>query len=190
VSLVTGPDTKIIEQKDARYPSHVRERAIVESGVRHAHRLQLFLRGRLGGEDALGLVFRCPAVLRRAEELHANFLGGRGDFRLNVDGLWLDGTDDDVHAGQSLLDRVVVGIVDLDHLGVALNGGFGSLSIMSWSSVTSGTTGLLLRYSYLTGKNDNLLDGPSSLVFQELLNDEGAEVTGPDDGEVCISRHE
>jgi len=43
---------------------------------------------------------------------------------------------------------------------------------------------------YLTGKNDNLLDGPSSLVFQELLNDEVAEITGSDDGEVCISRHE
>ena len=43
---------------------------------------------------------------------------------------------------------------------------------------------------YLASKNDNLVDGASSLVFQELLNDEVAEVTGPDDGEVCISRHE
>jgi hypothetical protein len=43
---------------------------------------------------------------------------------------------------------------------------------------------------YLAGENDNLLDGPSSLVFQELLDDEAAEVTGPNDGEVCVSRHE
>jgi hypothetical protein len=43
---------------------------------------------------------------------------------------------------------------------------------------------------YLAGQNDNFLDGPSSLVFQELLNDDAAEFTGPNDGEVCISRHD
>ena len=43
---------------------------------------------------------------------------------------------------------------------------------------------------HLAGKNDYLFDGPSSLVFEELLNDDVAEVTGPNDGEVCVSRHE
>ncbi len=43
---------------------------------------------------------------------------------------------------------------------------------------------------YLACKDDNLLDSASGLVLQELLNDEGAEVTGPNDGEVCVSRHE
>jgi hypothetical protein len=48
-----------------------------------------------------------PPELRRAEQLHANFLGNRSDFRLNIDGQWLDGTDDNnVHTGQSLLDGV------------------------------------------------------------------------------------
>jgi hypothetical protein len=115
--------------RDVRYPSHIRERAIVESSVWHTHRFQHFLHGRLDSEDALGLVFRYPAELRRAEQLHAYFLGGRSDFRLNIDGRRVDGADDNVHIGQSLLDGFVVGIVDLDHLGVALNGGFGSLSV-------------------------------------------------------------
>ena len=43
---------------------------------------------------------------------------------------------------------------------------------------------------HLAGKNDYLLDDPSSLVFEELLNDDVAKVTGPNDGEVCVSRHE
>ena len=44
--------------------------------------------------------------------------------------------------------------------------------------------------TYLAGKDDNFLDSSGSLVSQELLNDVDAEVTGPDDGEVCVSRHE
>jgi hypothetical protein len=43
---------------------------------------------------------------------------------------------------------------------------------------------------YLAGKDDDRLDGPGSLVLQELLNNEGAEGTCTDDGEVCVSRHE
>jgi hypothetical protein len=43
---------------------------------------------------------------------------------------------------------------------------------------------------YLAGKDDHLLDGPGSLVLQELLNDEGADVTGTGDGKICVSRHE
>jgi len=43
---------------------------------------------------------------------------------------------------------------------------------------------------YLAGKDSNLLDGSNSLVLEELLNDEAAKVTGPDDGEVCVSRHD
>ena len=41
--------------------------------------------------------------------------------------------------------------------------------------------------TYLAGKNDDLLYGSGSLVFQELLNDVDTESTGPDDGEVCVS---
>lgn len=175
--------------RDARYPSHIRERTIVESSVGQTHRFQLCLHSRLSSEDTLGLVFRYPAELRRAEQLHSYFLGSRSDFRLNVDGLWLNGTDNNVHTGKGLLDGVVFGIVDLDHLGVSLNGGFGSLQPIRGTQhiMYSQIIGSIL---YLAGKNDNLLDGPSSLVFQELLNDEVAEVTGPNDGEVCISRHE
>ena len=114
--------------RDARYPSHIRERAIVEGSVWHAYRFQLLLRSRLGSEDTLGLVFRYPTELRRAEQLHAYFLSSRGDFCLDIDGLRLNGTDDNVHAGQSLFDGIVFGIVDLDHLDVTLNGEFGSLN--------------------------------------------------------------
>jgi hypothetical protein len=44
--------------------------------------------------------------------------------------------------------------------------------------------------TYLAGKDDDLLHGSGSLVFQELLNDVDTESTGADDGEVCVSRHE
>ena len=43
---------------------------------------------------------------------------------------------------------------------------------------------------YLAGKDDDLLDDPSSLVLQELLNDVDTEGTSPDDGEVGVSRHD
>ncbi len=43
---------------------------------------------------------------------------------------------------------------------------------------------------YLSGKDDDFLDDPDSLVLQELLNDEVTEDTGPNDGEFCVSSHE
>ena len=43
---------------------------------------------------------------------------------------------------------------------------------------------------YLAGKDDNVLYDPSNLVLQELLNDIVSDATGPNDGKVCISRHE
>src|SRR5712692_7991157 len=78
-----------------------------------ADRFQLFLRSCLGSKDHFGLVFRYSPELRRAEQLHAYFLGSHSDFRLNIDGLWPNSTDDNldnVHAGWSLLDRVVLGV--------------------------------------------------------------------------------
>ena len=86
-----------------------------------------------------------------------------------------------------MFDGFVVGIVDLDHLGVAFNRGLGPLTVMfrwvlSQIAYWMGT--------YLAGKDDNLLHGSGSLVFQELLNDVDTESTGSDDGEVCVPRHE
>jgi hypothetical protein len=43
---------------------------------------------------------------------------------------------------------------------------------------------------YLASKDDDLVDDPSSLVLQELLDDDVTEVTSPNDGEVFVSRHE
>jgi hypothetical protein len=43
---------------------------------------------------------------------------------------------------------------------------------------------------YLAGKDGDLLDNPSRLGLQELLNDVVAEGTSPNDGEFCVSRHE
>ena len=43
---------------------------------------------------------------------------------------------------------------------------------------------------YLTRKDDDLLDDPSSLFLEELLNDVNTDGTGPNDGEFCVSRHE
>jgi hypothetical protein len=43
---------------------------------------------------------------------------------------------------------------------------------------------------YLAGKDNDLLDGPDSLVLQELLNDVVAECTSSNNGEVRVSRHE
>jgi hypothetical protein len=48
--------------------------------------------------------------------------------------------------------------------------------------------GLIL---YLAGKDNHLLDDPSGLVPEELLDNEATEGTSPDNGEVCVfSRHE
>ena len=53
------------------------------------------------------------------------------------------------------------------------------------------TRNIIIRWIlYLAGKDNNLLDGASSLVLQELLNDVSANVTSPNDGKVCVSRHE
>ena len=38
-----------------------------------------------------------------------------------------DGADDDVHTSQGVLDGCVVGIVDLDHLGIAMDRLIGTL---------------------------------------------------------------
>jgi hypothetical protein len=46
------------------------------------------------------------------------------------------------------------------------------------------------RILYLAGKDDDLLYDPGSLVLKELLNDVVTEGTGPNNGEVCVSRHE
>ena len=43
---------------------------------------------------------------------------------------------------------------------------------------------------YLAGKDGDLLDDTGSFVLQQLLNDVGTDGTGPNDGEVCVSRHE
>ena len=43
---------------------------------------------------------------------------------------------------------------------------------------------------YLAGKDDDLLDDTGNLVLQQLLNDVNTESTGPNDGKVCVSRHE
>ena len=43
---------------------------------------------------------------------------------------------------------------------------------------------------HLMGKDNDLLDDAGSLVLEELLNDISANVTGPNDGEVRMSRHE
>src|SRR5258708_37707828 len=63
-------------------------------------RFQLFLRRCLGREDSFSLVFWYSSE-RRAAQLHTYFLGSHSDFRLNIDGLWLNGTtDNNVHTGQ------------------------------------------------------------------------------------------
>lgn len=46
------------------------------------------------------------------------------------------------------------------------------------------------RILYLSGKNGDLLDDPSSLFFQELLDDAVADSTCPNDSEFGISRHD
>ena len=52
------------------------------------------------------------------------------------------------------------------------------------------TIKMLDEFTYLAGKDDHILNNPGSLVLQELRNDVAADDTGPDDGEVCVSRHE
>ncbi len=85
----------------------------------YTDRFQHFLRSCLGSEDPFGLVFRYSPELRRAEQqLHTYFLCSHGDFRLSIDGLLLNDTDDNVYTGQSLFDRVVFRVVEFDHLGV------------------------------------------------------------------------
>jgi hypothetical protein len=49
---------------------------------------------------------------------------------------------------------------------------------------------MLDEFTYLAGKDDNILDDPGSPVPQELRNDVAADDTGPDNGEVCVSGHE
>ena len=43
---------------------------------------------------------------------------------------------------------------------------------------------------YLASKDDDFIDDPGRLVLQELLNDVFTDCTSPNDGKVCVSRHE
>jgi hypothetical protein len=43
--------------------------------------------------------------------------------------------------------------------------------------------------SYLAGEDDNFVNCSSSLVLQELADEETANVAGPDDGEIFIRGH-
>ena len=87
-----------------------------------------------------------------------------------------------------MLDGFTVGIVDLDHLGVTLNGVLGVLNGPQPNVIMNS---LLIRWIlYLAGKDDDLLDDSSSLVLEELLNDVATNFTCPNDGKDRVSRHE
>ena len=89
-----------------------------------------------------------------------------------------------------MLDRCLVGIIDLDHLGVTLNGVLGALSIHSQGSTQPVVYNLIIRWIlYLAGKDDDLLDDSSCLVLEELLDDVGTNVTCSSDGKFRVSRH-
>jgi hypothetical protein len=177
---------------DVRRPDIIRKGASVEDSVRDTQSFQLGLNICLGPEQSLGRSFGYPSEVRRNEQLDVYFHGGRSDLPLNIEGLSRNGTDDDLHASQGALDRFVIGIVDLDHLGVTLNGGLGALSVHDqWVLLShiiyNVKTGWIL---YLSGEDDDFLDDSGSLVLQELLNDEVTEGTGPNDGEFRVSSHE
>jgi hypothetical protein len=46
-----------------------------------------------------------------------------------------------------------------------------------------------MRDSYLAGKDDDFVDRPSSLVLQELANDETAKGASSDNGEIFVPGH-
>ena len=79
----------------------------------------------------LGVFFRISTEFRRNEQLDVYFLGSGSDFLLNVESCYRNGTDDNVHTSQGVLDGLVIGIVDLDHPGVTLNRGLGALGMHS-----------------------------------------------------------
>ena len=114
--------------RDLRCPNVIREWARIEEGIWHTQSFQLALDVRLRPEPPLGPSFRYSPELRRNEQLDTCFLACGSDFPLNIEGCSRNGTDGDVHTCQSLLDGSMVGIVDVDHLGVALNRGLGALS--------------------------------------------------------------
>lgn len=43
--------------------------------------------------------------------------------------------------------------------------------------------------AHLASKDDNLMDCPCGLIFQELTDEEATCVAGPDDSEVLVTRH-
>ena len=117
--------------RDVRRPNVIREHASVEGGVWDTQSFQLALEFRLCPEHPHGLSFRVSTEVRRNEQLDVCFLGGLGDLPLNLEGPGRNGTDDDLHTRQGVLDGLAVGIVDLDHLGVAFNRGLGVLGAHS-----------------------------------------------------------
>ena len=110
-----------VYQKDVRRPPGIRELASVESGVWQAQSFQLALKIGFRPVKPLRISFRYMSELRRNKQLDVCILGSRSDFPLNIKGRYRDGTDDDLHASQGVLDGFIVGIVDLDHLGITFN---------------------------------------------------------------------
>jgi hypothetical protein len=126
--MVNQTKRVVAYQKDARDPGIICEQASVESRIRHIQCFQLTLNIRLRPKNPIGLSIGYPSKLRGNEQLHANAFGGLSDFRLDIDGCAWNGTDNDVHTCQGLLDRSLVGIVNLDDLGVAFNRGLRALT--------------------------------------------------------------
>src|SRR6267154_6286868 len=177
--------------RNVRLPSEIGPRASVEGGVRHTQSFQLVLNVCFRPGYPLCRPFRYISIFRRNEQFNVDLLSGCSDFLLNIKGRYCNGTDDDIHTGQRVLDGCFIVVVDLDHLGIALNGGLGALCVHSQWSTQHIMYDLIIGWIlYLTSKDDDLLDGPGSLVLEELLNDVAADRTGTNDGEFHVSRHE
>ena len=84
----------------------ISEQASVECRVWDIQSFQLALDIRLRPPNPLGLSIGYSSKLGWNEQLDACVFGGRGDFHLSIDGFswnW-NGTDNDVYAGQGMLD--------------------------------------------------------------------------------------
>jgi hypothetical protein len=120
---------------DLRDPNVILKRASIEDGIWHTQSFQLALNVCFRSRYPICRSFRYSSILRRNEQFNVDLLGRCSDFLLNIKGRYRNRTDDNIHTGQGRLDGCLIGVVDLDHLGITLNGGLGALCVHSrWST--------------------------------------------------------
>jgi hypothetical protein len=142
------------------------EQTRVEDGVGQIQLLEEVLHDLLGGVRTLRHV---DTVLGRHEQLHARGLGGSHHARLNVQGERADCADNGLNTRESLLERILVVVVNL---------GKHSAAVLELEQ---------RRLGVITGEHRHL-----EVLLEQFVRDDTTDATRADDSKAreCVGHNE